>query len=124
MTMTTKEVMVKREREDNMMEIGKISTQEHFDTFGGLLRTHPDIDCEVIVDGQDMEASFVWDSKLSFTAECEAEYKSLLESEYEALPNGNIEIFTSNYDEAERFFYSVAGYCSEKEYDRMFVWSD
>lgn len=121
---TPKTVFLKLSDKGNMVEIQRDTAEKERETFGGLLRSHPDIDCEIIADGQDIEMSFVWDREISLTAECEAEYKGLLESKYEVLPNGNIEIFTDNYDEADRFFRSSAGYCPNSEYERLFVWKD
>lgn len=66
-------------------------------TFLDLLRSGEEIDCDLIIGGSDMPASFVWDSECKITDYGVERFKSIMIALYKKLPNGNIEIYCDNY---------------------------
>ena len=82
--------------------------------FLDLLRSGEDIDCDLIIGGADMPATFVWDEECKITDYGIEKYKAIMEARYSRLVNGNIVIH------CESFCLAAAGYIGEKEYARIF----
>lgn len=79
-----------------------------------------ELDCELIIGGVDMPATFVWDGACLVTDYCMEKFRPIMESEYQVLPNGNVEVFCEDWRLGEYFCYAVAGYISVSEYNKLF----
>lgn len=90
------------------------------DNFLKYLKTHPDMDCDLIIGDCDMPATFVWGDSLAITQEGYEQFKPIMEAPYKVLSNGNIEIFCKNYKIGEKFTMAAAGYVSESLYNKWF----
>jgi hypothetical protein len=88
--------------------------------FLDLLRSGEEIDCDLIIGGVDMPASFVWNEDSKITDYGIEKYKAIMEAEYTRLPNGNIEIHCDDDELGERFCWAAAGYIGVSEYTRIF----
>lgn len=89
-------------------------------TFLDLLRASGEMDCDLIIGGSDMPASFVWDNNIQITEYGINRFSPIMISPYTMLPNGNIEIHCDDYVLGESFVWAAAGYISKLEYDRIF----
>ncbi|MDI6706150.1 MAG: hypothetical protein QME73_07830 [Bacillota bacterium] len=88
--------------------------------FLDLLRSGEEIDCDLIIGGCGMPASFVWDEDCRITDYVIEKYKSIMDAEYTRLENGNIEIHCEDAELGEDFCWAAAGYIGEKEFNRIF----
>lgn len=88
--------------------------------FLDLLRSGEEIDCDLIIGGADMPASFVWDEDCKITDYGIEKYKAIMDAEYTKLGNGNIKIHCDDDELGESFCLAAAGYIGEKEYVRIF----
>lgn len=88
--------------------------------FYDLLRSGKSIDCDLIIGGTEMPATFVWGEGDVLTAYGEKFYDALLKSPYRLLENGNVEVFCDDYELGEHFTLAAAGAISKKEHDRLF----
>ena len=85
-----------------------------------LDRTHT-LDCDLIIGGTEMPATFVWDENFRLTA-CGMEYYAeLLQSPYKLLDNGNIEILCDNYELGEHFTLAAAGHIGTSGHNKLFA---
>jgi hypothetical protein len=89
-------------------------------TFLALLRSGEELDCDLIIGGSDMPASFYWDAECLITDYGVEQFLSILETAYTRLPNGNMEIHCDDYVLGERFTLAAAGYIGETEYSKIF----
>ena len=99
---------------------GCSTTMERNITFYDLLRSGKSIDCDLIIGGTEMPATFVWGESDVLTAYGEKFYDILLKSPYKLLSNGNIEVFCDDYELGEHFTLAAAGAIGKKEHDRLF----
>lgn len=90
------------------------------DTFLELLRNNEYIDCELIVGGCEMPATFIWDEDSTITDYGIEKFKDLMESKFTRLLNGNIEIHCDNSKIGKDFCWAVAGYIGESESIKIF----
>lgn len=88
--------------------------------FLDLLRSSEELDCDLIIGGCDMPASFVWYEDCKITEYGIEKYKPIMEAEYTRLKNGNIEIHCDDEKLGEQFCWAAAGYIGESEYNRIF----
>ena len=93
---------------------------QHKKTFLDLLRSGGEIDCDLIIGGADMSATFVWDKENSITDYGVEKFKAVLTAEYTKLPNGNIEIHCDDYELGEEFVLAAAGYIGTTEFAKIF----
>lgn len=99
----------------------KISTGlDRMNNFLDLLRSGEKIDCDLVIGGVDMPASFVWDEDCKITDYGIEKFRAIMEAEYTKLPNGNIVIHCDDYELGEIFCLSSAGYIGETEYEKIF----
>ena len=77
--------------------------------FLDMLQSGEYIDCDLIIGGCDMPASFVWDEDSTIT-----------DYGIEVFPNGNIEVLCDDYRLGERFVMAVAGYVGNSEFMKLF----
>lgn len=91
------------------------------DKFLDLLRSGEEMDCELIIGGADMPASFVWGADCKITDYGIEKYKAIMEAEFSKLPNGNIVIHCDDDKLGENFCLAAAGYIGSSEYDRIFA---
>lgn len=73
-------------------------------TFLDLLRSGEEIDCDLIIGGSDMPASFVWDNSIQITEYGINRFSPIMISPYTMLPNGNIEIHCDDYRLARHLY--------------------
>jgi hypothetical protein len=85
-----------------------------------LLLSKPDLDCDLIIGGADMPASFVWDENNRITEYGINKYRPILEAEYTMLKNGNIEIHCDDDELGEDFCLAAAGHIPLSEYKKIF----
>lgn len=88
--------------------------------FLDLLLSGEEINCDLIIGGTDMPASFVWYEDCKITDYGIEKYKAIMEADYTRLQNGNIEIHCDNYELGESFCLAAAGYIGEAEFDKIF----
>ncbi|MDD3231448.1 MAG: hypothetical protein PHE09_19885 [Oscillospiraceae bacterium] len=88
--------------------------------FLDLLRSGEEIDCDLIIGGADMPASFVWYEDCKITDYGIEKYKPIMEAEYTRLESGNIEIHCDDDRLGENFCMAAAGYIGETEYEKTF----
>lgn len=89
-------------------------------TFFDLLRSGEELDCELIIGGSDMPASFVW-SEDSRIAEYGVEkYRPILEATFERCGDRCIEIHCDDWQLGKEFCLAAAGYISNSEYEKIF----
>lgn len=88
--------------------------------FLDLLRSGEEIDCDLVIGGVDMPASFVWNEDSKITDYGVEKYKAIMEATYTKLPNGNIEIHCDDDELGESFCWAAAGYIGTSEYTRIF----
>lgn len=88
--------------------------------FLDLLRSGEELDCDLIIGGYDMPASFVWYEDSKITDYGVEKFKHIMEAEYTRLKNGNIEIHCDDEKLGEVFCLAAAGYIGESEYARIF----
>ena len=87
------------------------------------LRTYID---RAIRDGADFDAVISWQPDMCITDACEAEYRALLDAEVRVLAAAPgerfsiIEICTDRLFLGDAFSRCTAGYCSPREYRRLF----
>lgn len=89
-------------------------------TFLELLRSGEEFDCDLVIGGAEMPASFVWSEDDEITAYGTEKYRSILEAPFERLDNGNIEVLCDDWRLGEEFCLAVAGYIGDAEYRRIF----
>lgn len=82
-----------------------------------------DLECELIIGGSDMPATFNWSNEIHITPYGAERFRAIMEGPYEILLGGNIEIFCDDDTLGEDFVLAVAGYIGENEYNRMFEWN-
>ncbi|WP_126981250.1 hypothetical protein [Acetobacterium bakii] len=102
--------------DDNYREMNNL-----LKTFGELLNSNKEIDCELIIGNVEMPASFVWNEKSRITPYGYDYFKPLMECSYELLENGNITIDDGDEAMGEKFTWACAGYISESESKKMFI---
>lgn len=90
------------------------------ETFLDLLRCRQELDCELIIGGSDMPATFVWSEDSIITEYGVNTFRPIMEADYIMLDNGNIEILCDDWRLGEEFVWAAAGYCGTKEYKRLF----
>ncbi len=88
--------------------------------FLDLLRSGRDFDCDLIIGGVDMPASFVWNEDSQITEYGIEKYRPIMEADYTELANGNIEIHCDDEALGEEFCMAAAGFIGAKEYQRIF----
>ncbi len=88
--------------------------------FLDLLRSGEELDCDLIIGGSEMPASFVWYEDSIITDYGVEKFKPIMEAEYTRLKNGNIEIHCDDYKLGERFCLAAAGYIGETKYEKIF----
>lgn len=88
--------------------------------FLDLLRSKEELDCELIIGGCEMPATFVWDEDSTITNYGVGKYKELLESKFTRLSNGNIEVHCDNVKMGQDFCWAAAGYIAETESVKVF----
>ena len=88
--------------------------------FFDVLMSGKALDCDLIIGGYEMPASFVWNEDSTISEYCKEEFGKLLDSEVTLIENGNIKIFCSEKELGVRFVYSAAGYISNSEYEKLF----
>jgi len=93
---------------------------EKMKTFHDLLIKGPNLDCELIITGCEMPASFVWNSEQYIREYGVEKYRAILEAPFTILSNGNIEIECDDERLGEAFVLAAAGYISSSEYDKIF----
>lgn len=89
-------------------------------TFLDLLRSGQELDCELIIGGSDMPATFVWYDGDIITDYGVDAFRPIMEADYVMLDNGNIEILCDDWKLGEEFVAASAGYCGSREYKRLF----
>ena len=89
-------------------------------TFLDLLHSGTSLDCDLIIGGCDMPASFVWDVESVITDYGIERFRKIMYSQHTHLPNGNIEIHCDDYILGEEFCLAAAGYIGGTEYMRIF----
>jgi len=90
-------------------------------TFYDLLRSGENLDCDLIIGGTEMPATFVWDEGDAITAYGAQFYAALLESSYTVLDNGNIEVLCDDYTLGEHFTLAASGAIALSEYKKLFT---
>ena len=89
--------------------------------FIDLLRSETAMDCDLIIGGAEMPATFVWNEESEITEYGIEKYRPIMEAGYNVLENGNIEIFCDDDELGEEFCLAAAGYISEIEYAKIFI---
>ena len=82
-----------------------------------------DIEFDAIIGDVEMPYTFCFTSDMKFTKYCKEKYKELLESEIRIENNDYFNVIEVLYDDevvGERFAAALAGYVSEKEYEKLF----
>lgn len=80
---------------------------------------HDGTDFDAVISGCDVQQTFCWQPDMCITDACEAEYRALLD----AAPGERfsiIEICTDRLFLGDAFSQCTAGYCSPREYRRLF----
>ena len=81
---------------------------------------------DAVISGCDVQQTFCWQPDMCITDACEAEYRPLLDAEVRLLaaaPDERfsiIEICTDRLFLGDAFSRCAAGYCSPREYRRLF----
>lgn len=88
--------------------------------FIDLLESGESINCDLIIGGCDMPASFVWDNECKITEYGIKKFAILMVSKFTRLKNGNIEIHCDDELLGEKFCLAASGRIYYKEYDRLF----
>jgi len=105
-------------------EFSDIPTEQpliQYQTFGELLNSDQELDCELIVGDEEMDMTFLWDDTDRITHYGYKQFKALMDCPYEVLPNGNIAIDDGNAEQGRGFVNAVAGYISHSESLRIFT---
>lgn len=93
-------------------------------TFHDLLKSGEELDCDLVIGNSDMPATFVWDGGNPLTPEGVRYYSTILDAPYNRLENGNIEVFSDDYELGEHFTLAAAGHIGQSEYRKLFVEPD
>lgn len=101
--------------------MGSDKSMRQCNTFGDLLNSNQEFDCELIIGDVDMSASFVWGEESYITPYGYNCFKPLMECSYEILDNGNISIYEGDEMMGENFSLACAGYIVSSEFDKMFT---
>lgn len=81
---------------------------------------------DAVICGCDVQQTFCWQPDMCITDACEAEYRPLLDAEIRVLAAAPgeqfsiIEICTDRLFLGDAFSQCAAGYCSPREYRRLF----
>jgi len=94
---------------------------ENYQTFHDLLSSGKEMDCDLIIGGTEIPATFVWGEGDALTAHGTDFYEALLKSPYELLENGNVEVFCDDYELGEHFTLAAAGAISLSEHNKLFT---
>lgn len=87
---------------------------------------HDGADFDAVISGCDVQQTFCWQPDMCITDACEAEYRALLDAEVRVLaaaPGERFSIIESCTDRlflGDAFSRCTAGYCSPREYRRLF----
>jgi hypothetical protein len=108
------------EKKMRLSEWAAVRTELQGKTFLDLLRSNQELDCDLIIGGAEMPATFVWDGESPLTEFGTIFYAELLESPYKIFPHGNIEVFCDNEKLGEHFTLASAGHIGIKEYRKLF----
>lgn len=85
-----------------------------------------DLEFDAVIGDVDMEATFCFCDDMVITDYCMEKYGDLLNSECEVIkdPTGKytdvVIVDYDDYEKGERFTWALAGYVSEKEYNKLF----
>ena len=83
-----------------------------------------DIEFDAIIGDVEMSHTFCFTSDMKFTKYCKEKYKDLLVSEIRIIKNNGyfdvVEVLYDNEVVGEKFAAALAGYVSEKEYEKLF----
>lgn len=101
-------------------EIEKVEKMLDSETFGEFLDNTEWIDTEIIIDGCEMEFSFVWDNDYIFTEYGKELYKDILNAKYEVTEK-YIEVFGGNEKLGDDFVATIAGYTPEERYNKIII---
>lgn len=92
----------------------------HCVTFLDLLRSGEELDCELIIGGDEMPATFVWDEDSQITAYGVERYRPIMEASFERCGDNCIEIHCDDWELGEEFCLAAAGFISSTEYEKVF----
>ncbi len=109
------------EKKMRLSEWAAVKKELEGKTFLDLLCSGRELDCDLFIGDTEMPATFVWDSGNALTVFGTMFYAELLEAPYKDLPNGNIEVFSDNYEQGEHFTMAAAGHISQSTYDKLFA---
>lgn len=92
--------------------------------FGEYATAH-NLDCELIIAGAEMPASFVWNKGDTLTNYGKEFFKGIWDAPFEVLENGTIVVLSDEDEQTLRragfFVLASAGYSASRVYNRLFV---
>lgn len=80
-----------------------------------------DVEFDSVIGDVDMPATTVVPDDLVITSYCEEMYGDLLDAQAAWISDSVVEVLYDDYKKGEKFVLSLAGYCAESTYNKLFM---